>query len=357
MTDTLKDVLQGTKRIEAILEEKFGSTGRGLYEKMDTANMKLPEPLQKRIRYVATLRNKAMHQEGFEIDNIPEYVKTCQVIAEQLEHLHANRKPRVFGQGTSGGWMRRVALIGCAGVGIFGLAYLGMATALKYEQPSRAVVAHDVGATNPAPARTQAHPTAPSAPARPARPARATPPAPAASVKQKEQPALKAAVAPTQTQVEPLTQVAQTQAQVSTEDQPREATSPSAPVTFKNLKFSMKKGSFGRMEPSLSATFTNNHSATISNIRVKARLFINGETTPVAGTTARDGEFYVFFGDSGLAPGASAEKSLSFFGFDMDSWKVPDVVNAQTRVVQMKIIEAEDGRKNPVQFPNSGSQR
>ena len=78
MTDTLKDVLQGTKRIEAILEEKFGSTGRGLYEKIDTANMKLPEPLQKRIRYVATLRNKAMHQEGFEIDNIPD---VCQNVS------------------------------------------------------------------------------------------------------------------------------------------------------------------------------------------------------------------------------------------------------------------------------------
>ena len=52
MTDTLKDVLTGTKRIEAILEEKFAATGRGLYEKMESANMKLPEPLQKRIRYV-----------------------------------------------------------------------------------------------------------------------------------------------------------------------------------------------------------------------------------------------------------------------------------------------------------------
>ena len=132
MTDKLKDVLQGTKRIEAILEEKFGSTGRGLYEKMTTANMKLPEPLQKRIRYVATMRNKAMHEEGFEIPNIPEYVKTCQSIAEQLEGLHANRKPGLFSQG-AGGWMRKVALIGCAGAGIFGLAYLGMATALKYE--------------------------------------------------------------------------------------------------------------------------------------------------------------------------------------------------------------------------------
>ena len=278
MTDKLKDVLQGTKRIEAILEEKFGSTGRGLYEKMTTANMKLPEPLQKRIRYVATMRNKTMHEEGFEIPNIPEYVKTCQSIAEQLEHLHANRKPGFFSQG-AGSWMRKVTLIGCAGVGIFGLAYLGMATALKYGQPSRVVAAHDVGESNPGPARAQEQPTAPTAAARPAR---ANPPAPAAVVK--------AAAAPAQADV----------------DQSTETTSPSAPVTFKNLKFSMKKDGWGSLEPNLSATFTNNHSATISSIRVKARLFINGETTPVAGNTPSDGEFFVFFGDSGLAPGASA---------------------------------------------------
>ena len=353
MTDTLKDVLQGTKRIEAILEEKFGSTGRGLYEKIDTANMKLPEPLQKRIRYVATLRNKAMHQEGFEIDNIPEYVKTCQVIAEQLEHLHANRKPRVFDQGTSGGWMRRVALFGCAGVGIFGLAYLGMATALKYEQPSRAVAARVVGTTNPAPARAQEQPTAPSAPARPAR---ATPPAlaAAAAVKQKEQPAIKAAAAPAQADVVPQTQAGRAQSHASTEDQPTEAKSPSAPVTFKNLKFGLKNDGWGRMEPSLSATFINNHSATISHVRVKVRLFINGETTPVAGNTSSDGEFYVFFGDSGLAPGASSAQSMSFFGFDKDSWKVPDVINAKTRLVEMQIIDAKDGRKNAVKVPNTG---
>ena len=266
---------------------------------------------------------------GIEIPNSPEYVKTCQSIAEQLEHLHANRKPGFFSQG-AGSWMRKVALIGCAGVGIFGLAYLGMATALKYGQPSRVVAAHDVGESNPGPARAQEQPTAPTAAARPAR---ANPPAPAAVVK--------AAAAPAQADV----------------DQSTETTSPSAPVTFKNLKFSMKKDSWGSLEPNLSATFTNNHSATISSIRVKARLFINGETTPVAGNTPSDGEFFVFFGDSGLAPGASASPLISFFGFDKDSWKVPDVINAKTRVVEMQIIEAKDGRKSYVKVPNTGWQR
>ena len=205
-----------------------------------------------------------------------------------------------------------------------------MATALKYEQPSRVAAAHDVGEAKPAPARTQVQPTAPTAAARPAR---ANPPAPAAVVK--------AAAAPAQADV----------------DQSTETTSPSAPVTFKNLKFSMKKDGWGSLEPNLSATFTNNHSATISSIRVKARLFINGETTPVAGNTRSDGEFFVFFGDSGLAPGASASPLISFFGFDKDSWKVPDVINAKTRVVEMQIIDAKDGRKSYVKVPNTGWQR
>ena len=205
-----------------------------------------------------------------------------------------------------------------------------MATALKYGQPSRVVAAHDVGETDPDPARAQEQPTAPTAAARPAR---ANPPAPAAVVK--------AAAAPAQADV----------------DQSTETTSPSAPVTFKNLKFSMKKDGWGSLEPNLSATFTNNHSATISSIRVKARLFINGETTPVAGNTRSDGEFFVFFGDSGLAPGASASPLISFFGFDKDSWKVPDVINAKTRVVEMQIIDAKDGRKSYVKVPNTGWQR
>lgn len=320
MTATLKDVLQGTKRIEALLEQKFGSTGRGLYEKMDSANMALPEPLKKRIRYVATLRNKAMHEDGFEIDDIAEYVKTCQSIAQQLDDLHTHRRPAPLRWRTGGGWVRKIFLLGCAGLGIFGLGYLGMATALKYEQP---VVAA-------------------AAPPKPA-----SPPPSAPSVQQKASPARPPVVAakPKQAAVQPQADLRPAPAST---DHP-----PAAPVTFKNLKFRVQNDSWGSMEPSASATFTNHHRTTISHVRVKMRLFINGEGTPVAGGQGRDGDFFVSFGDSGLAPGASAVGTLYFSGFDKDAWKVPDVVNAKKRVVEMKIIAAQDGRKNPVDMPNT----
>lgn len=64
---TIKDVVASTKNLETLLGSRFGATGRGLYEKTASITPPLPDRLVKRIRYVATLRNKAMHQEGFEI--------------------------------------------------------------------------------------------------------------------------------------------------------------------------------------------------------------------------------------------------------------------------------------------------
>lgn len=347
MTDTLRDVLNGTKRIEAILEEKFGSSGRGLYEKMETANMKLPEALQKRIRYVATLRNKTMHKDGYEIDNIPEYVKTCQSIAEQLEHLHANRKPSHFARNVGGGngLFGKIVLAGAGGVGIFGLAFLGMAMILKPGQPEREVATPTASVSSAAPAKTPVQPLSVSEGLGP-----------------KEVEVLKAtptpAVARPEKADEPMTPEIQLSSSGAQDDTaPQRIDTNLAPVTFRNLQFIMVNDPWGQKVPKASATFVNNHSSTISYVRVHMRLFINNETTPVAGNGAKDGVFYVTFGDQGLAPGASTSGTMSFWGFDKDTWKVPDVVNATSRVVEMKILSAEDGRKNAVPLPQMDWQR
>lgn len=338
MTDTLKDVLTGTKRIEAILEEKFAATGRGLYEKMDSANMKLPEPLQKRIRYVATLRNKAMHQDGFEIDNIAEYLKTCQSIAAQLEQLHATRRPTANSQTSSesGGFMRKVFMLGAAGAGIFALSYLGMATALKFGPPASEVAGKQMPVTSQSTTRPQTSPAAPTE-------------RPVQKVAEAAQPAPKIAPSAQRAAPSPVEQ--------DTGGRPASATGSTAPVTFANLQFGLGEGRGLRSDPHASAIFTNHHSSTISSLRVHMRLFVNGESSPIAGGTSKDGVFYVFFGAAGLAPGQSAKGTMSFFGFDHRTWKVPDVVNAQSRVVEMKLLSAEDGRKKQVSIPPMGWQR
>lgn len=337
--------MNGTKRIEAILEQKFAASGRGLYEKMATANMKLPEALQKRIRYVATLRNKTMHEEGFEIPNIPEYVKTCQSIAAQLEHLHANRKPglvaRIFGAGD--GLFGKIILAGVGGVGIFGLAFLGMAMILKPGQPEREVARPTASVSSTGPAKTPVQPLSVSE-----------------GLGSKEVEVLKPtpAVARPEKADEPVAPEIQRSSSGAQDDTaPQRIDTNLAPVTFRNLQFAMVNDPWGKKVPKASATFVNNHSSTISYVRVHMRLFINNETTPVAGNGAKDGVFYVTFGDQGLAPGASTSGNMYFSGFDKDMWKVPDVVNATSRVVEMKILSAEDGRKNEIRIPQMDWQR
>lgn len=347
MTDTLRDAVNGTKRIEAILEQKFAASGRGLYEKMATANMKLPEALQKRIRYVATLRNKTMHEEGFEIPNIPEYVKTCQSIVAQLEHLHANRKPGLFARifGAGDGLFGKIILAGVGGVGILGLALLGMAMILKPGQPEREVATPTASVSSAAPAKTPVQPLSVSKGLGP-----------------KEVEVLKATPTPAVARPEKADEPVVPEIQLSSSDAqddtaPQRIDTNLASVTFRNLQFTMVNDPRGKKVPKASATFVNNHSSTISYVRVHMRLFINNETTPVAGNGAKDGVFYVTFGDQGLAPGASTSGNMYFSGFDKDMWKVPDVVNATSRVVEMKILSAEDGRKNEIRIPQMDWQR
>lgn len=364
MTDTLRDAVNGTKRIEAILEQKFAASGRGLYEKMATANMKLPDALQKRIRYVATLRNKTMHEDGYEIPNIPEYVKTCQSIAAQLEHLHANRKPSFFARivGGGNGLFGKIVLAGAGAVGIVGLAFLGMAMILKPGQPEREVARPTASVSSTGPAKTPAPQRSASegtstkeVKAIKLEPTPATATATAAAVTAV---ATAAAARPDKADEPVVTEIQlSSSAQDDTAPQRIDTNLAMAPVSFRNLQFTMVNDPWGKKGPKASATFVNNHSSTISYVRVHMRLFINNETTPVAGNGAKDGVFYVTFGDEGLAPGATAIGKMYFSGFDKDMWKVPDVVNATSRVVEMKILSAEDGRKNAVPLPQMDWQR
>ena len=57
-------VIYSSKQLEALLETKFQATGKGLHEKI--TNMEgLTEPLKRKLRRVATIRNKLVHEPDF----------------------------------------------------------------------------------------------------------------------------------------------------------------------------------------------------------------------------------------------------------------------------------------------------
>jgi hypothetical protein len=61
--------IKASKDLEFILERHFGAHGRGLHEKISSARG-LSSNLTRDMRYLATIRNKLIHERGF--DYIPD---------------------------------------------------------------------------------------------------------------------------------------------------------------------------------------------------------------------------------------------------------------------------------------------
>ena len=53
-----------SQRLEQTLEREFGASGRGLHEKVSSVADALPKDLVRRLRLVATVRNKVVHENG-----------------------------------------------------------------------------------------------------------------------------------------------------------------------------------------------------------------------------------------------------------------------------------------------------
>ena len=58
--------IRESRALESLLEERYGARGRGLHEKISDVNAQLPRELTKRLRFVATIRNRLVHEDGFE---------------------------------------------------------------------------------------------------------------------------------------------------------------------------------------------------------------------------------------------------------------------------------------------------
>ncbi|USD36556.1 tetratricopeptide repeat protein [Ferrimonas sp. SCSIO 43195] len=84
---SIEVAVQQSKRIESKLVSELGAEGRGLHEKLSSCEAQLPKLLVRQIRWIATVRNKAVHEEGFEIDDQQEFVRRCDHVVAQLEQI------------------------------------------------------------------------------------------------------------------------------------------------------------------------------------------------------------------------------------------------------------------------------
>lgn len=76
-------VVHYSKRLEAILKE-FGASGKGLHQQTNSLESKLPSTLTKELHYVATIRNKIIHEKSSNLDNREQFVQKCKDLEIKL---------------------------------------------------------------------------------------------------------------------------------------------------------------------------------------------------------------------------------------------------------------------------------
>jgi hypothetical protein len=76
-----------SKQIESLLEQQLHAEGRGLHEKVTSVESLLSQELVRKLRWIATVRNKVVHEADFDIENPTEFRESCEQAIAQLKTI------------------------------------------------------------------------------------------------------------------------------------------------------------------------------------------------------------------------------------------------------------------------------
>lgn len=79
-------IMQYATEIETLLESK-GASGKGIHSKVNSIKYNLEREIIKRLRRIATIRNKKMHRKGFNNYVFSDYEDDCKIVIDYLENI------------------------------------------------------------------------------------------------------------------------------------------------------------------------------------------------------------------------------------------------------------------------------
>ena len=98
MMSDIELAITKAKALESLLEQVFNATGKGLHEKVTSVQGRLSPPLVKKLRFVATVRNKIVHESDYQqIDDRAGFIRACDEAEAELKMLAA--PPQVINKG------------------------------------------------------------------------------------------------------------------------------------------------------------------------------------------------------------------------------------------------------------------
>nr|WP_086939311.1 DUF4145 domain-containing protein [Thaumasiovibrio occultus] len=70
-------VVTRTRRLESLLRDHYHAEGKGLHQLVTSCEERLPHELIPTLRYIATMRNKVVHEDGYKLDDRKGFKRAC----------------------------------------------------------------------------------------------------------------------------------------------------------------------------------------------------------------------------------------------------------------------------------------
>mmetsp|Transcript_70186 Transcript_70186/g.196712 ORF Transcript_70186/g.196712 Transcript_70186/m.196712 type:complete len:116 (+) Transcript_70186:168-515(+) len=84
--------IRSSKELEHLLDTEFGASGKGLHEKITSCENHLTPDMVKHMRYLATIRNKLVHEHDFnKIPDRAKFIKNFEQSAKELKEILKKR--------------------------------------------------------------------------------------------------------------------------------------------------------------------------------------------------------------------------------------------------------------------------
>lgn len=80
----IDQVVTRTRRLEGLLRTQFHANGRGLHQLISSSEERLPHDVIAKLRYIATIRNKMLHEDGFKLDDRRHFNQVCNECEKEL---------------------------------------------------------------------------------------------------------------------------------------------------------------------------------------------------------------------------------------------------------------------------------
>lgn len=74
----IEQVVVRTRRLETLLRQQYHAQGKGLHQLISSCEERLPHDIIAKLRYVATIRNKIVHEDHYHLEDRKAFWNVCQ---------------------------------------------------------------------------------------------------------------------------------------------------------------------------------------------------------------------------------------------------------------------------------------